>query len=184
MQVAVQDCYRQLNGILQRFGADSSQAVREMVYTTDMDALIKALPDRKTFFADARYPAAAWVQVQRLYDAGHLLEVEWTVRLRQLMSRAGSARAQGEGVKGRAGQEGAGVALYPVLMASAPERREWMAALTAGHVHDAIGLMAGGNHHPLRGAELRALHAWQVVIAGQRLRFHAQPAVGQRGQGA
>ena len=53
MQVAVQDCYRQLNGILQRFGADSSQAFRETFYTTDMDALIKALPDRKTFFADA-----------------------------------------------------------------------------------------------------------------------------------
>ncbi|WP_442684269.1 hypothetical protein ACSBPQ_06795 [Stenotrophomonas sp. JC08] len=30
----------------------------------------------KTFFADARYPAAAWVQVERLYGAGHLLEVK------------------------------------------------------------------------------------------------------------
>ncbi|MBB6063996.1 Rid family hydrolase [Pseudoxanthomonas broegbernensis] len=82
MQAAVQACYRELSGILQRFGADSSQVVKETLYTTDMDALIEAIPDRKTFFADARYPAATWVQVARLFGPGHLLEVEWTVRLR------------------------------------------------------------------------------------------------------
>lgn len=82
MQVAVQACYRELTGILQRFGADSSQVVKETLYTTDMDALIAAIPERKTFFADARYPAATWVQVARLYGPTHLLEVEWTVRLK------------------------------------------------------------------------------------------------------
>lgn len=81
MQAAVQACYRELTGILQRFGADSSQVVKETLYTTDMDALIAAIPERKTFFADARYPAATWVQVARLYGPRHLLEVEWTVRL-------------------------------------------------------------------------------------------------------
>ncbi len=81
MQAAVQACYRELAGILQRFGADSSQVVKETLYTTDMDALIAAIPERKTFFADARYPAATWVQVARLYGPQHLLEVEWTVRL-------------------------------------------------------------------------------------------------------
>ena len=40
MQAAVQACYRELAGILQRFGADSSQVVKETLYTTDMDALI------------------------------------------------------------------------------------------------------------------------------------------------
>ena len=40
------------------------------------------LLERKTFFADARYPAATWVQVARLYGPKHLLEVEWTVRLK------------------------------------------------------------------------------------------------------
>ncbi|MCG8276023.1 Rid family hydrolase [Stenotrophomonas sp. NLF4-10] len=81
MQAAVQACYRELTGILRRFGADSSQVVKETLYTTDMDALIAAIPERKTFFADARYPAATWVQVARLYGPKHLLEVEWTVRL-------------------------------------------------------------------------------------------------------
>jgi len=81
MQAAVRACYRELAGILRRFGADSSQVVKETLYTTDMDALIAAIPERKTFFADARYPAATWVQVARLYGPKHLLEVEWTVRL-------------------------------------------------------------------------------------------------------
>lgn len=81
MQAAVQACYRELTGILQRLGADSSQVVKETLYTTDMDALIAVIPERKTFFADARYPAATWVQVARLYGPQHLLEVEWTVRL-------------------------------------------------------------------------------------------------------
>ena len=83
MDAAVADCYRRLTAILQRFGADSSQVVRETVYTTDLDALIRAIAGRKTFFPDARYPAATWVEVRRLYKPGHLLEVEWTVRLRQ-----------------------------------------------------------------------------------------------------
>lgn len=82
MPLAVQTCYRQLNDILQKFGVDSSHVVKETIYTTDMDALIKAIPTRKTFFADAKYPAATWVQVSRLFDRAHLLEVEWTVRLK------------------------------------------------------------------------------------------------------
>lgn len=82
MQAAVRDCYGKLTKILQQFDADSSQVVKETVFTTDMDGLIKAIPDRKTFFTDGKYPAASWVQVSRLFDAEAKLEVEWTVRLK------------------------------------------------------------------------------------------------------
>ena len=82
MHVAVRDCYGKLTKILQQFDADSSQVVKETVFTTDMDGLIKAIPDRKTFFADGKYPAASWVQISRLFDAEAKLEVEWTVRLK------------------------------------------------------------------------------------------------------
>ncbi|WP_313251476.1 RidA family protein [Stenotrophomonas sp.] len=82
MPEAVQRCYGKLNEILQRFGADSSQVVKETAFTTDMDALVKAIPERKAFFADGRYPAASWVQVERLFNAQDMLEVEWTVRLK------------------------------------------------------------------------------------------------------
>ncbi|MCE4075940.1 MULTISPECIES: RidA family protein [Stenotrophomonas] len=81
MQAAVQACYGALAKILQRFGADSSQMLKETAYTTDMDALVKAIPARKAFFADGRYAAASWVQVSGLFNAGDMLEIEWTVRL-------------------------------------------------------------------------------------------------------
>ncbi len=82
MPAAVQACYGQLTQILQRFGADSSQVVKETVYTTDMEALVRTIPARKAFFADGRYPAASWAQVSRLFNAEDMLEVEWTVRLK------------------------------------------------------------------------------------------------------
>jgi enamine deaminase RidA (YjgF/YER057c/UK114 family) len=81
MQAAVQACYGRLTKILRRFDADSSQVIKETAYTTDMEALIKAIPERKAFFADGRYPAASWVQVSRLFNPEDMLEVEWTVRL-------------------------------------------------------------------------------------------------------
>ena len=82
MRAAVQTCYGELTKILRRFGADTSQVVKEAAYTTDMDALVKAIPARKAFFADGKYPAASWVQVSRLFNAEDMLEVEWTVRLK------------------------------------------------------------------------------------------------------
>ena len=82
MEAAVAACYRELGAILQRFGASADQVVKETVYTTDMDALVRAIPARKTFFPGARYPASTWVEVRRLFGAEHRLEVEWTVQLR------------------------------------------------------------------------------------------------------
>jgi enamine deaminase RidA (YjgF/YER057c/UK114 family) len=82
MPAAVQACYGQLTKILRQFDADSSQVIKETAYTTDMDALVKAIPERKAFFADGRYPAASWVQVSRLFNPEDMLEVEWTVRLK------------------------------------------------------------------------------------------------------
>ena len=68
--------------------------------------------------------------------------------------------------------------MHPVLVAGAPVRRQRMAALAAGHVHDAVGLVAGRNHHAFGGAEVRRLHARHVTVAGQRVGGHAQPALG------
>lgn len=82
MQAAVRRCYSQLTGILQRFGANSGQVVKETVYTTDMEGLITAIPERKTLFVDGKYPAASWVQISRLFDAEARLGMEWTVRLK------------------------------------------------------------------------------------------------------
>lgn len=81
MQAAVATCYRRLGDILKRFGATPDRIVRENIYTTDIEALKKCIPDRKNFFNNTNYPAATWVQVVRLFNPEHLLEVEVTVQL-------------------------------------------------------------------------------------------------------
>ena len=52
----------------------------------------------------------------------------------------------------------------------APEGRERVAALPAGHVHEAVGLVARRDHHALGRAEGRRLHARHVPGAGQAIR--------------
>ena len=81
MKAAVTKCYAELNDILKKYGATPDRIVKENIYTTDIEALKKCIPDRKNFFGNANYPAATWVQVVRLYSADHLLEVEVTVEL-------------------------------------------------------------------------------------------------------
>lgn len=81
MQAAVTSCYQRVAGILQQYSVGTDRIVKENVFTTDIEALKKAIPDRKAFFKDARYPAATWVEVRRLFDPSHLLEVEVIVQL-------------------------------------------------------------------------------------------------------
>ena len=55
--------------------------VKEVLYTTDMDAMKKAIPTRKAFFKNGVYPAATWVEISRLFMAEAVLEVDVTVKL-------------------------------------------------------------------------------------------------------
>ncbi len=81
MKAAVTQCYRTAEKLLAKYGASSERIVKETVYTTDIDALKKCIPDRKTFFKDGKYPAATWVDVRRLFEPAHLLEVDLIVQL-------------------------------------------------------------------------------------------------------
>lgn len=80
MEEAVKHCYTKAQEILKKFNATSDQIIKETVYTTDIEALIKAIPTRKSFFTQGQYPAATWVQISRLYSPGDLLEVELIVQ--------------------------------------------------------------------------------------------------------
>ena len=81
MKAAVSQCYRTAEKLLQKYGASTERIVKETVYTTDIEALKKCIPDRKTFFKDSKYPAATWVEVRRLFDPAHLLEVDLIAQL-------------------------------------------------------------------------------------------------------
>jgi 2-iminobutanoate/2-iminopropanoate deaminase len=81
MKTAVGQCYRTAEKLLAKYGASTERIVKETVYTTDIEALKKCIPDRKTFFKDGKYPAATWVEVRRLFEPRHLLEVDLIVQL-------------------------------------------------------------------------------------------------------
>ncbi len=83
MDEVVTNTYRRIESILAEFDADMDDIVKEVLYTTDMEAMKKAIPVRKAFFPNGIYPAATWVQISRLFVAEAVLEVDVTVMLDQ-----------------------------------------------------------------------------------------------------
>lgn len=77
MEVATRSVYERLQKTLEANGLKFANVVKENVYTTDLDAFEKAKAVRKEFYG-ATFPAATWVQVQRLYAPPFVLEVELT----------------------------------------------------------------------------------------------------------
>ena len=71
----LKDAYQTIITTLAHDGANLKNVIREMIYCRDMDALIKCQDLRKKFY-DGHLPASTWVQVERLYLPGHLVEIE------------------------------------------------------------------------------------------------------------
>jgi len=72
----VEEIYQYANKILQDYGVDSEAIVKQVIYTTDIEAMKTHTELRKSFFNKNKYPSASIVQVSRLYEEGHFLEVE------------------------------------------------------------------------------------------------------------
>jgi enamine deaminase RidA (YjgF/YER057c/UK114 family) len=68
--------YANLKRTLEAHHLDFQGVVKETIYTTDMDALLKASDQRFEYYDKERLPAVSWVQVQRLVDPGFLVEIE------------------------------------------------------------------------------------------------------------
>ncbi len=77
MGAAMHMAYDALKATLVANGLDFRQVVKETVYTTDLDAFIKNKQVRKDYYGND-FPAATWVQVQRLYAPAYVVEVELT----------------------------------------------------------------------------------------------------------
>ena len=75
MPDAIRSVYSDLEKILKAHGLTFKNVVKENVYTTNLDALKANQPVRKTYYGKD-FPAATWVQIVRLYEADHVLEVE------------------------------------------------------------------------------------------------------------
>jgi len=74
--------YGEIEKILKSHNLSSSAIITETIYTRDIDAVKAAIPLRKAFYANGLYPAATWVQVDRLFNPEQLIEIEVTVALK------------------------------------------------------------------------------------------------------
>lgn len=72
--------YNDLKASLASYGATFENVVKENLYTTDIEAVKKYNSARKKFY-NSDFPAATWVQVQRLYMQSAKLEVELIAHL-------------------------------------------------------------------------------------------------------
>ncbi len=68
--------YSNIRRTLAAHGAGFEEVVKETIYTTDMDALLKASDLRFEYYNKERLPTTSWVQVQRLVDSGFLVQIE------------------------------------------------------------------------------------------------------------
>jgi enamine deaminase RidA (YjgF/YER057c/UK114 family) len=73
--------YANIRRTLAAHGADFDEVVKETIYTTDMDALLKSSDVRFEYYDKERLPTVSWVQVLRLVDPGFLVEIEVVAEL-------------------------------------------------------------------------------------------------------
>ncbi len=73
--------YANIKKTLAAHGASFDEVVKETIYTTDMDAFLKASDLRFEFYDKERLPTTSWVQVQRLVDPGFLVQIEVVAEL-------------------------------------------------------------------------------------------------------
>jgi len=73
--------YSNIRRTLAAHGAGFEEVVKETIYTTDMDALLKASDLRLEYYGRERLPTVSWVQVQRLVNPGFLVQIEVVAEL-------------------------------------------------------------------------------------------------------
>jgi len=81
MAAQMRAVYGNIKRTLAANGVGFDSVVKETIYTTDMDALLKVADLRFDYYAKERLPAVSWVEVRRLLDPGFLVEVEVVAEL-------------------------------------------------------------------------------------------------------
>lgn len=81
MAAQMRAAYTNIRRSLEANGATFDEVVKETIYTTDMDALLKAADLRFEYYDKERLPTTSWVQVQRLVDPGFLVQIEVVAEL-------------------------------------------------------------------------------------------------------
>lgn len=76
----IKQVYEALEKTLQHYGATFQNVVKENLYTTDIEAMKQYNQVRKAFYK-GDFPAATWMQVNRLYMHDARLEIELIAHL-------------------------------------------------------------------------------------------------------
>jgi enamine deaminase RidA (YjgF/YER057c/UK114 family) len=72
----VPECYKELQNVLGKLGLSANNIIKENVYALDIEKFKEQIAERKKFYGNTDYPAATWVQIDRLYSVEHLVEIE------------------------------------------------------------------------------------------------------------
>lgn len=75
MPDAIRMAYDSLQKVLAHHGLTFQHVVKETIYTTQLDVLKENRAIRREFYGK-EFPAATWVQVDRLFKPEYLIEVE------------------------------------------------------------------------------------------------------------
>ena len=75
MPDAIRSAFTAIKETLAAYRLDFRHVVKETAYTTDIEALKAAKEVRKTYYG-SDFPAATWIQIDRLYSPETVLEVE------------------------------------------------------------------------------------------------------------
>jgi enamine deaminase RidA (YjgF/YER057c/UK114 family) len=73
--------YTNIRNTLAAHHAGFDNVVKETVYTTDIDAFVKASDLRLEYYDKERLPTVSWVEVKRLLDPQFLVEIEVVAEL-------------------------------------------------------------------------------------------------------
>jgi 2-iminobutanoate/2-iminopropanoate deaminase len=75
MDEALKKVYTELETTLKNYGGSFQNVVKENLYTTQIDEVIKHQLVRREFYK-GDFPASTWVEIKRLYSPEAVLEIE------------------------------------------------------------------------------------------------------------
>ncbi|MGK7391750.1 MAG: RidA family protein [Candidatus Cyclobacteriaceae bacterium M2_1C_046] len=74
MEKQITGIFENIKKTLNAYGLDASHIVKEVVYTTDIEATKSANAPRLAFYK-GNTPAATWVQIEKLFSPGAKIEI-------------------------------------------------------------------------------------------------------------
>ena len=76
LEKQVEEIYSTIQRILNDYSLDESSVVKQVIYTTDIEAYKSLGSVSKKYFKENTYPSSTLVQIERLYSKEHMVEIE------------------------------------------------------------------------------------------------------------